>query len=69
MPITKQDILPMDVYAAQRQSVCARMLPLKKLRRLPVGPCATFFFENYDTMWYQIHEMLFAEKGGGRSNC
>ena len=69
MPITKQDILPMDVYAAQRQNVRARMLPLKKVRRLPVGPCATFFFENYDTMWYQIHEMLFAEKGGGRSNC
>jgi hypothetical protein len=24
----------------------------------------TFYFENYDTMWHQIHEMLYIEKGG-----
>ena len=64
MPITKQDILPMDVYAAQRQSIRTCMLPLKKVRRIAIGPCATLFFENYDTMWYQIHEMLLTEKGG-----
>ena len=29
-----------------------------------VGPCAMFYFENYETMWFQVHEMLFIEGGG-----
>jgi hypothetical protein len=33
-------------------------------RRVGIGPDATMYFENYDTMWHQIHEMLFIEKGG-----
>ena len=36
----------------------------KKNRRIEVGPFATFYFENYDTMWLQVHEMLHIEKGG-----
>ena len=31
---------------------------------MEVGPFATFFFENYQTMWHQVHEMLYIEKGG-----
>ncbi|TNE36462.1 MAG: DUF3501 family protein, partial [Alphaproteobacteria bacterium] len=34
------------------------------LRRLSLGPDATLYFESYDTMWFQIHEMLYIEKGG-----
>lgn len=37
---------------------------MKKRRRIEVGPFATFFFENYATMWQQVHEMLHVEKGG-----
>jgi hypothetical protein len=37
---------------------------VKKRRRVEVGPFATFYFENYSTMWHQIHEMLYIEKGG-----
>ncbi len=29
-----------------------------------MGPDCTFYFENFETMWVQIHEMLFIEKGG-----
>ena len=36
----------------------------KKNRRIEVGPHATFYFENYDTMWHQIHEMIYIERGG-----
>ena len=25
---------------------------------------AVFYFENYDTMWHQVHEMLYVERGG-----
>jgi len=37
---------------------------IKKHRRVAIGPHAAFYFENYDTMWRQIHEMLYIEKGG-----
>ena len=29
-----------------------------------MGPFATFYFENYATMWLQVQEMLRIEKGG-----
>ncbi len=34
------------------------------MRRIEVGPFATFYFENYATMWLQVQEMLRIEKGG-----
>ena len=40
------------------------MLALKRHRRVEVGPVATFYFENRDTMWLQVQEMLYIEKGG-----
>ena len=36
----------------------------KKNRRLEVGPVATFHFENFDSMWLQVQEMLHIERGG-----
>ena len=40
------------------------MIPMKRNRRVEVGPFATFYFENYETMWLQVQEMLHIEKGG-----
>jgi len=40
------------------------MLPMKKLRRVEVGPHCTFYFETYETMLFQVQEMLLIEKGG-----
>jgi hypothetical protein len=40
------------------------MAEFKRARRMEVGPVATFYFECYETMWHQVHEMLFIEKGG-----
>ena len=37
---------------------------MKKNRRVHVGPDVTFYFENFDTMLHQVHEMLAVEKGG-----
>lgn len=62
--ITKADILPMAVYEAERLERRRAMTETKRDRRVHVGPDATFYFENYDTMFHQIHEMLFIEKGG-----
>ena len=62
--ITRDDILDMAEYDAIRKQRRAEISEIKKNRRLSVGPHATFYFECYDTMWYQIHEMLRIEKGG-----
>lgn len=62
--IERQDILPPQVYAAERKERRAAMMPIKRARRVEVGPYCTFYFENYDTMWLQVHEMLHVEKGG-----
>lgn len=62
--ITRDDILDMETYAANRKERRAELVARKKNRRVDVGPHATAYFESYDTMWHQIHEMLFIERGG-----
>jgi len=62
--ITRADILDMAAYADRRDEQRAKLVSIKRHRRLEVGPFATFYFENFDTMLYQIHEMLRIERGG-----
>jgi len=62
--LTRADILPLDEYAQIRRQRRRQISEIKKHRRLEIGPFATFYFENFDTMWQQIQEMLYIEKGG-----
>ena len=62
--LTREHILPVSDYAKIRREKRREASELKKRRRVEVGPFATFYFENYDTMWQQVHEMLYIEKGG-----
>ena len=62
--ITPADILPVPEYDSRRAALKRNLLPVKKSRRVEVGPFATFYFENYATMWLQVQEMLRIEKGG-----
>ncbi|PIW26122.1 MAG: DUF3501 domain-containing protein [Rhodospirillales bacterium CG15_BIG_FIL_POST_REV_8_21_14_020_66_15] len=62
--ITPADILSMETYGRERAERRKRMTEIKRDRRLSVGPDATFYFESFDTMLHQVHEMLFIEKGG-----
>ncbi len=62
--ITAADLLPAAEYAATRTERRRALAARKKLRRVDVGPHVTFYFENYDTMWSQVQEMLHIEKGG-----
>jgi hypothetical protein len=62
--ITPADILPLNEYDVRRDGLKQNILPVKKSRRVEVGPFATFYFENYATMWLQVQEMLRIEKGG-----
>ena len=62
--ITRNDIMDMSEYGAVRKERRRALIERKKLRRLAIGPDATAHFEDYDSMWLQIHEMLYIEKGG-----
>lgn len=62
--ISRADVLPLDAYARDRKALRADVVAIKRNRRVAVGPFATFYFENYRTMWHQVHEMLLIEKGG-----
>ena len=58
------DLLSAAEYPKRRAEMRTAISALKKNRRIEVGPIATFFFENYDTIRHQIQEMLHIEKGG-----
>jgi hypothetical protein len=65
----KRHIEPSDVvsnaeYATVRAAKRRELSAVKRQRRLEVGPFAMFAFESWDTMWFQIQEMLYIEKGG-----
>ena len=62
--ITRADIVDTETYARERIERRRAVTQMKKNRRVHIGPDATFYFENFDTMLHQIHEMLYIEKGG-----
>ncbi len=62
--LTRGDILTPEEYAKERGEHRRRISELKRRRRVEVGPFATFYFENFATMWHQVHEMLHIERGG-----
>ena len=62
--ITLSDIMAPADYAAKRRELKSEISAKKRDRRVAIGPDAMFYFESYDTMWHQVHEMLHIEKGG-----
>lgn len=62
--LTRVDILPLEQYERDRRIHRERARAIKQHRRVEVGPLATFYFENFDTIRHQVHEMLAVERGG-----
>ncbi len=62
--ITRDDLLPDAEFAKVRKERRAALLPVKRLRRIDLGPFCSFYFECFETMLFQIQEMLLIEKGG-----
>ena len=62
--IVEADVVASAIYAGERAERRKALIPIKRKRRVEVGPYATFYFENYDTMLAQVQEMLHVEKGG-----
>jgi hypothetical protein len=62
--LTEADILPTTEYAKNRAEHRRKVTAKKRNRRVAVGPHITFYFECFETMWLQVQEMVYIEKGG-----
>jgi len=59
--VSLSEVVGLDRYERERPEFRARIIALKKRRRVAVGDRVTLVFENHDTMLFQIQEMLRAE--------
>ena len=60
--LTRDDLLPLERYAAERPAFRARVIAHKALRTLHLGPHVTLVFEDRLTVQYQVQEMLRIER-------
>ena len=59
--LTAADIISNADFEAGRKEFQTELRTHKQHRRVDVGPFASFFFESYQTMWWQIQEMMRVE--------
>ena len=60
--VTRADIVDYQTYNDKRNDVRQHVMELKRPRRVIVGDCLCFLFENTDTVIYQVQEMMRAER-------
>lgn len=60
--ITPDEILNLYEYERVREARRRRIIELKAVRRVSVGRHLCFVFENRETVWFQIQEMIRAER-------
>ncbi len=60
--VKREDILNLYEYEKVRPQKVKEIIEIKKKRRIQVGDMVTLVFENYDTVWFQIQEMIRAER-------
>jgi hypothetical protein len=57
--LTLDDLLPLEEYAGRRREFFdAHGRYLDRYRRVPLGPRAALLFENRQTLWFRLHEVL-----------
>ena len=61
-PITAADVLNLYEYEKVREARRQAVIALKQRRRVQVGRYLSFVFENRETVWFQIQEMIRAER-------
>src|SRR3546814_2929508 len=54
--ITPDDIMDLGAFETIRAEKRQENLLRKRFRRLSIGPHVSVHFENWDTMWWQVHE-------------
>lgn len=61
-PVTLKEILPFEQYEILRPRLRPLIIAEKERRRLALGEHLTLLFENGQTVWYQIEEMVRSER-------
>jgi hypothetical protein len=61
-PLARQDLMPLEGYAAERDAFRARVIAHKRSRSIALGPNLTLLFEDRLTVQYQVQEMLRIER-------
>jgi hypothetical protein len=57
--LTREDLLPLADFCARRQEFFAAHLRyLDRYRRIRIGPRLTLVFENRQTLWFRVQEVL-----------
>src|ERR1700676_3200042 len=58
-PLTLDDLMPLDEYAGRRREFFdSHLRYLDRYRRVRVGPLVTLLFENRQTLWFRVQELL-----------
>jgi hypothetical protein len=60
--LSRANLWSLEAYAEQRPTFRAEVMAHKVPRRVTIGPHATFYFEDFLTMKYQVQEMLRVER-------
>lgn len=60
--VETSEILNLVEYEKVREARRRELIELKRPRRVPVGRYLSFVFENRETVWFQIQEMVRAER-------
>jgi hypothetical protein len=60
--LTRADLMSLEQYSSARKAFRVQVLEHKRARIVPVGPNATWCFEDRLTIQYQVQEMLRIEK-------
>jgi len=60
--VSRDEILDFVTYGERRDELRASAQAAKSARRVHVGAHLTFLFENAETIRYQVHEMMRAER-------
>src|SRR5438105_2014273 len=58
-PLTLDDLLPLDDFAARRREFFESFVRyLDRYRRVRIGPRLTLLFENRQTLWFRVQEII-----------
>src|SRR5215471_7598001 len=58
-PLTIDDLLPLEEYAGRRREYFEALgRYLDRYRRVRIGPQLTLLFENRQTLWFRVQEIL-----------
>jgi len=60
--LTRKDLYSLEEYTGNRADIRKRVLDHKKNRKVHIGPSATLYFEDRQTIQYQVQEMLRVER-------